>query len=341
MHALHDALLADLPAVLERPGFKLFLVHGSEQCLTLTNDPGVAIGVILVWTGEASRTGEARLPSVPDNATVTLHDPPFPLTGIRLMTLLKTLALIVSLVLAGAAQAEEKITVAAAADLKFAMDEMIDAFERANPGDQVDAVYGSSGKFRTQIEQGAPYDLFFSADIAYPRALAAAGFAASETRPYALGRLVLWSPVLDAGQMKLADLAAPGIKRIAIANPKHAPYGKRAEEALRAAGVWDKVAGKLVLGENIAQTAQFVQTGNAQVGLIALSLALNPELAGKGRYALIPDNLHQPLEQGFIVTKRAASNGLAKRFADYMGKAEASAIMVRYGFVLPAGTVGK
>jgi molybdate transport system substrate-binding protein len=257
------------------------------------------------------------------------------------MHLLKTLALIAFLALAGQAQAGEKITVAAAADLKFAMDEMIAAFERANPGDRVDAVYGSSGKFRTQIEQGAPYDLYFSADIAYPRALAAAGFAATETRPYALGRLVLWSPVMDAGGMKLADLAAPGIKRIAIANPKHAPYGKRAEEALRAAGVWDKVAGKLVLGENIAQTAQFVQTGNAQVGLIALSLALNPELAGRGRYALIPENLHQPLEQGFIVTKRAEHNGLARRFVDYMGKPEARAVMVRYGFALPAGAADK
>jgi molybdate transport system substrate-binding protein len=257
------------------------------------------------------------------------------------VSLLKTLALIVFLALAGPVHSGEKITVAAAADLKFAMDEMIAAFQRANPGDQVDAVYGSSGKFRTQIEQGAPYDLFFSADIAYPRALAAAGFAATETRPNALGRLVLWSPVLDAGGMTLADLTAPGIKRIAIANPKHAPYGKRAEEALRAAGVWDKVAGKLVLGENIAQTAQFVQTGNTQVGLIALSLALNPELAGKGRYVLIPDNLHQPLEQGFIVTRRAAGNGLARRFADYMGKPEARATMVRYGFVLPASTVGK
>lgn len=257
------------------------------------------------------------------------------------MTLFKTLTMMVFLALASLVQAGERITVAAAADLKFAMDEIIAAFRRANPGDQVDAVYGSSGKFRTQIEQGAPYDLFFSADIAYPRALAAAGFAATETRPYALGRLVLWSPVLDAGGMKLADLAAPGVTRIAIANPKHAPYGKRAEEALRTAGVWDKVAGKLVLGENIAQTAQFVQTGNAQVGLIALSLALNPELAGKGRYALIPDNLHQPLEQGFIVTRRAERNGLARRFADYMGKPEARAVMVRYGFALPPGASGR
>lgn len=254
---------------------------------------------------------------------------------------IRTLLLVGCLAMAGPAQAGQKITVAAAADLKFAMDEIILAFQRANPGDQVDVVYGSSGKFRTQIEQGAPYDLFFSADIAYPRALETAGFAATQTRPYALGRLVLWSPALDAGGMKLADLTAPGNTRIAIANPRHAPYGKRAEEALRAAGVWEQVAGKLVMGENIAQTAQFVQTGNAQIGLIALSLALSPELAGKGRYALVPDSLHLPLEQGFIVTRRAAGNGLAHRFAEHMGKPEARAVMVRYGFVLPAGAVGK
>ena len=257
------------------------------------------------------------------------------------MALLKILTLMLFLVLAGPAQAGEKISIAAAADLKFAMDELIAAFQRANPDGQVEAVYGSSGKFRTQIEQGAPYDLFFSADISYPRALAAAGLAASETRPYALGRLVLWSPVLDAGGMKLADLAAPGITRVAIANPKHAPYGKRAEEALRAAGVWDKVAGKLVLGENIAQTAQFVQTGNAQIGLVALSLALNPELAGKGRYALIPESLHQPLEQGFIITRRAAGNALARRFADFMGRPEARAVLARYGFAPSPGAAGK
>lgn len=255
--------------------------------------------------------------------------------------MIRVLLLFWCLGLAGIAQAGGKITIAAAADLKFAMDEIVAAFQKDNPGDRVETVYGSSGKFRTQIEQGAPYDLYFSADIDYPRALEAAGFAASETRAYAVGRLVLWSPVLDAGDMKLADLAAPRITRIAIANPRHAPYGKRAEEALRAAGIWDRVVGKMVYGENIAQTVQFVQAGGAQVGLVALSLALNPELAAKGRYALIPETLHRPLEQGFIITRRAAGNPLAARFADYLGTLEARAVMARYGFALPAGGVGR
>lgn len=135
--------------------------------------------------------------------------------------------------------------------------------------------------------------------------------------------------------MTLASLTDPAIKRIAIANPKHAPYGMRAVEALKQSGLWDKVESKLVYGDNIAHTAQFVQTGNAQVGIIALALALNPELAAKGDYWLIPEQLHTPLEQGFIITKRAEHNALAKQFADYMESKPAREVMTRYGFVLP------
>ena len=233
------------------------------------------------------------------------------------------------------AHAGEKITIAAAADLKFALDEIVVQFNKAHPADRVEPIYGSSGKFQTQIRQGAPFDLYFSADIAYPRALKEESFAASEVQPYAVGRIVLWSPSRDAARMTLADLADPAIRKIAIANPKHAPYGKRAEEALKASGVWEKVEAKLVYGENVAQAAQFVQTGNAQAGIIALSLALSPELAKQGSYALIPDKLHQPLEQGFIITKRAAANPLAQAFARFMAGQEARAIMSRYGVVLP------
>ena len=229
----------------------------------------------------------------------------------------------------------ERITIAAAADLKFAMDEIVVTFKKANPSDEIHVIYGSSGKFHTQIRQGAPYDLFFSADIGFPRELAQAGFAASEVKRYAFGRIVLWSASLDASKLTLDSLTDPRITRIAIANPKHAPYGKRAEEALRAAGVWDKLEPRLVYGENIAHAAQFVQTGNAQVGIIALALAMNPELAAKGGYWLVPDKLHEPLEQGFIITQRAAGSALARRFADYMGGKAARAVMSKYGFVLP------
>lgn len=229
----------------------------------------------------------------------------------------------------------EKVTIAAASDLKFAMDEIAVAFRKANPVDEVEVIYGSSGKFHTQIRNGAPYDLYFSADIKYAESLADAGMAASEVKPYAFGRIVLWSASLDATQMTLDSLLDPKITRIAIANPRHAPYGKRAEEALRASGLWEKIEPKLVYGENIAHTAQFVQTGNAQVGIIALALALNPELSKRGGHWLIPEKLHEPLAQGFIITKRAAGSALAKRFADYLASKPARAVMTRYGFVLP------
>jgi molybdate transport system substrate-binding protein len=256
------------------------------------------------------------------------------------MKRLPSLLLACTLLFAATAHAQ-KITVAAAADLKFAMDEIVATFKKTNPADEVEVVYGSSGKFQTQIQQGAPYDLFFSADIAFPRALARAGFAASAVKSYALGRIVLWSASLDASKMTLASLTDPKIAHIAIANPAHAPYGKRAEEALRAVGLWDKLAPKIVYGENIAQTAQFVETGNAEVGIIALALAVNPELAGKGGYWLIPDTLHAPLEQGYVITQRAAGNALAKRFADYIDGTAARAVMTRYGFVLPGVAAGQ
>lgn len=235
----------------------------------------------------------------------------------------------------------EKITIAAAADLKFAMDDIIAGFKKSHPGNEVGVIYGSSGKFLTQIQQGAPYDLYFSADIAYPRELAKTGMAASEVRPYAFGRIVLWSNSLNAAKMTLASLTDPRITRIAIANPKHAPYGKRAEEALRASGLWDRLQSKLVFGENIAHTAEFVQTGNAQVGIIALSLAVNAELAKKGGYYLIPGNLHNPLEQGYVITRRGAGKVLAKQFADYMGSKSVRSIMTKYGFVLPGERSGR
>jgi molybdate transport system substrate-binding protein len=235
----------------------------------------------------------------------------------------------------------QTLTIAAAADLKFAMDEIIGTYKTTNPTGEVNVIYGSSGLFKTQIQQGAPYDLYFSADIGFPRELAMRGLAASEAVPYAYGRIVLWSASMDATKMTLASLTNPKITRIAIANPKHAPYGRRAEEALRSSGLWMQIEPKIVYGDNIAQAVQYVETGNAQVGIIALSLAVNPALASKGGYWLIPDNLHEPLEQSFIITKRAAGNAMAKRFADYMGSKPARAVMTKYGFILPGEVVRK
>jgi molybdate transport system substrate-binding protein len=239
-----------------------------------------------------------------------------------------------ALLFAGQVHAES-LTIAAAADLKFAMDDIVVQFKKANPSATVVVTYGSSGNFNTQIQQGAPFDVYFSADIVYPNQLAKMGYATSPVIPYAIGRIVLWSASLDATQLTLVKLTDPAIKRIAIANPKHAPYGKRAEEALRNAGVWAQVESKLIFGENIAQATQFVESGNAQVGIIALSLARNTEIAQKGGYTLIDDRLHTPLEQGFMLTQHAKNNALAQQFVAFMRQPLVRAIMQKYGFILP------
>ena len=226
------------------------------------------------------------------------------------------------------------ITLAAAADLHYAMDHVIAAYRHDHPTDSIDVVYGASGQLLTQIEQGAPFELFFSADSDYPKQLAAHGNAGGQPVPYAVGRIVLWSASIDMHGVQVADLVQPRFGRIAIANPQHAPYGKRAEQALRSAGIWDQLQPRLVYGENIAQTAQFAQSGNAQVGIIAQSLALDPAMA-KGTYAPVPPTAYEPLLQSFVLTKRGADNALAQDFARYMQSAATRAILARYGFTLP------
>jgi molybdate transport system substrate-binding protein len=244
------------------------------------------------------------------------------------------LGLLLGLLLGGPARAGQA-TAAVAAGMKFAMDEIAAEFRKAHPKDTFEVVYGATSKLQTQIQQGAPFDLFFSADSTAPVELSKAGFASSEMRIYAIGHLVIWSTTVDASKLTLNDLVDPKFARIAIGNPKVAPYGRRAEESLRKVGVWEKVEARLVLGENITQTAQFVESGNAQVGIIALSLAVSPELAKKGGYALVPDDTHQPLQQGFIVTKRGAESGVAQAFAQFMQSREVKTILLKYGYTLP------
>ena len=256
------------------------------------------------------------------------------------MNTLTRISLAVALTFSAASTWAADLKIAAAADLKFALEEIKDNYVKAHPNDKVDIIFGSSGKLNTQIQQGAPFDLYFSADIQYPKALAEGGHAASEVKPYAVGRIVLWSNSMDASKMTLDSLKDEKIQHIAIADPSHAPYGKRAEEALTASKLWETLKPKLVYGENIAQTAQFVESANAQVGVIALSLALNPELSKQGGYYLIPDSLHQPLEQAFVITAYGKDNAAAKRFADYMQAQDTRAIMVKYGFVLPGEGAG-
>jgi molybdate transport system substrate-binding protein len=244
-----------------------------------------------------------------------------------------------ALTLIGPAQAE-KLTIAAAADLKFAMAEVVEKFRAARPGDQIEVIYGSSGKFFTQIKNGAPFDMYFSADIEYPRKLEKEGLTAGPTRPYAVGRIVLWSLKPELAKTALKDLPKAAIRKFAIANPQHAPYGLRGKEALQHQRVWTAMEPKLVMGENIAHTAQFIDTGAADAGIVALALVLSPTMKDKGAWTLIPDAWHEPLEQGFAITQRAASNPLAKDFAKYMASEPARVTMRRYGFTLP-GEEGK
>jgi len=248
-----------------------------------------------------------------------------------------SLFLVIALAAAQGAQAAE-ITVAAASDLTFALTDIAHGFERKT-GNQVRLAFGSSGNFFSQIENGAAFDVFFSADVEYPRKLAASGLAIASTLwVYGSGRIVLWAPVgspLDLGKMGMSALLDPSVRRIAIANPAHAPYGRAAKAALESFKLYDQVRGKLVLGENISQTAQFVASGNAQIGILALSLARAPTLKGKGTYWEIPSDSYPPLEQAAIIPGAARDKALARAFLDYVRTPEAQAVLRQYGFHPP------
>jgi molybdate transport system substrate-binding protein len=247
----------------------------------------------------------------------------------------KGILLSLGLALASTQALAEELIIAAAADLKYAMNNLVADFSPQYPDVKIEVISGSSGKFYHQISHEAPFDLYFSADIEYPRKLHADGLTATEPKLYAIGRIVVWQPGKEGEPPTLNSLLTPGMEKIAIANPKHAPYGKRAQEALEAAGLWEKVQDKLVFGENIAQTAQFIYSGSAQIGIIALSLAVVPEMQEKGRYNLIDNKLHEPLEQAYTVLKRAADKPVAHAFAAYLETPPARAIFKQYGFILP------
>lgn len=254
------------------------------------------------------------------------------------MRMLKTLALVAGLGLSSLAMADEA-KIAAAADLKFAFDELKVLFEKKHPEHKLEMIMGSSGKFKHQIENGAPFDVYFSADVEFPKALVESGHAVAPVTTYAFGRVVLWSAKHDATKLTLEDLPKDTFRKVAIAAPDHAPYGLRAKEALQHAKVWDKVEGKMVYGENIAHTAQLIETQAADIGIIALSLAINDKLKSKGGYYLIPDNFHEPLEQAYAVTKHGENNKAAHAFAEFMRTEDARKVMRHYGFLLPGEKV--
>jgi len=236
--------------------------------------------------------------------------------------------------------APEKLTVAAAADLQFAMADVSRQFHAAHPQVELQIVYGSSGNFYAQIRNGAPFDLFLSADLEYPRQLAAQGLAAPDSLfTYAVGRLAVWVPAqsaLDVSRLQMKVFEDPAVKHVALANPAHAPYGRAAEAALRHFGVYDAIASKLVLAENIAQTLQFVQSGAADVGVVALSLAVAPSVRPQGRYWEVPLDAYPRMWQGGAILKRARSSPAAAAFRAYLTGPAGRQILQQYGFSLPA-----
>ncbi|MGA9723795.1 MAG: molybdate ABC transporter substrate-binding protein [Candidatus Binatus sp.] len=251
---------------------------------------------------------------------------------------LRTLLLLAAFVCIWHPQADAaEIKIAAASDLTFAFKDVVARFQNQT-GVAVKLTYGSSGNFFAQIQNGAPFDLFFSADVSYPEKLEAAGLAEPGTiYEYASGKLVMWVPnasKLDLSR-SLAALLDPRVGKIAIANPQHAPYGVAAVAAMRHAGVYDQIKSKLVLGENISQTAQFVQSGNADVGLLALSLAVAPAMTNSGRYIEIPAADYPPLIQAAVILKSSRNQELASQFLKFLKEPETMALMERYGFSIP------
>jgi molybdate transport system substrate-binding protein len=236
------------------------------------------------------------------------------------------------------ARAQDVPVVAAASDLQFAIEDIARAFQAAGHG-RVRVALGSTGNFARQIEQGAPFQVFLAADESFVFRLADRGLTRDPGELYAIGRIVLFVPPHSAltpdgtfANLRAA-LAAGQVRRFAIANPDHAPYGRAAMQALRHEGLWDGLQGALVLGENVSQAAQFATTGNSQGGIIAHSLALAPQMQPLGRFALIPEEWHEPLRQRMVLLRNAGP--VAERFYGFMQEKPAREIMVRFGFVLP------
>jgi molybdate transport system substrate-binding protein len=246
------------------------------------------------------------------------------------------LRLAVALLLCASTFAQE-ITVAAAADLSSALPDIIAKY-KSETGLDVRLTLGASGNLTTQIRNGAPFDVFFSADEDYPRQLIDAGLAESDSLyRYAVGRLVLWVPndvPVDVQKLGINTLLDPAVKKISIANPQHAPYGRAAESALRHFGIYDQVSSRLVLGENVSQAAQFVESGNAQAGLIALSHALSPALKSKGRYWTVPLDAYPALNQAAVVLTRSRNQAAARKFLEFVRSPEAASLLASYGFTL-------
>jgi molybdate transport system substrate-binding protein len=237
-----------------------------------------------------------------------------------------------------AESADREINVAAAADLSAAMQEVAANYEKRTAV-VVKLSFGASGALTQQIQNGAPFDVFFSADMDYPRQLIAGGQADGATLyRYAVGQLVLWVPQdspLDVEHKGMDVLLDPSVKKISMANPQHAPYGRAAVAALKHYGLYEKLGDRLVLGENVSQAAQFVESGNAQAGFVALAHAMAPAMQGKGRYWVVPAEAYPALDQGVVLISRSPHPEDAAAFLGFIKTEEAAGMLRRYGFTSP------
>lgn len=248
---------------------------------------------------------------------------------------MKFSTLFLSLIVNATVTLADNANIAAASDLSYAFKEMQVLCSKKYPTETINFQFGSSGKALTQIESGAPYDAFFAADMNYPKKLKESGLAVGDVKPYALGRIGLMT--LKSSNIpvnNLSILATDRIKKIAIANPKHAPYGQAAVAALKTLGLYNKVKDKFVFGENIQQATQYVQTGAADVGIIALSIAKAPAIANQVNYALIDGKAHPDIIQGYALLKRGENNKAARAFLLTVESPEGDAIMKKYGFTV-------
>jgi len=247
------------------------------------------------------------------------------------------LAVAIFLGLSGGLCAAQEITVAAAADLQFVMQEVGARFKSAT-GKSVKLIYGSSGNFTQQLQNGAPFDMFFSANLDYPKELEAAGLTEPGTfYQYAIGKIVVWVPndsKLDVS-LGLRALLNPSLKKIAIANPQHAPYGKAAVAAMQKENIYEQVKDKFVLGENISQAAAFVASGSADVGIVALSLALSPNMKDKGRYAEVPAADYPAIEQACVIMGSSKNKSVAQQFLKFIQSSPIAELFQKYGFAIP------
>ncbi len=238
-------------------------------------------------------------------------------------------------------QEPRQITVAAASSLRFVMDELVRAFQRENQGVKVRVTYGSSGNFFAQLVQQAPFDVFLSADAVYPRRLVEQGEGLRDSEfLYAVGRLILWAPSgspVAVESKGLRSLVDPAVKKIAIANPRHAPYGRAAVEVLKNMGLYEQTREKLVFGENVAQTAQFVHSGGADVGIVAMSVVKAPSLGNGSRQWSVPPAAYTDIDQVGVILRWTLHREVAEQFRDFLLSPRGKSTFKRYGFFIPGG----